>query len=186
MANGTVKEPWLRDRIGPLDLRYRARSYGGQDINALEEESEAVLRWACVNSALESGIRSPLDHAILTHDHPAITDYTKQAELPFDFERRCVSVLVDGPDGRHVITKGAPESVLDRCTLVDRNGVIVPFDDSARAEAGRTVARLSLAGYHLLAVAQKPGTAGQDRLSPDDERDLVLAGFVAFLDPPDP
>ena len=59
-----------------------------------------VLRWACVNSALESGMRSPLDAAILAHEHPAIADYAKRAELPFDFERRRVSVLAEGPGGR--------------------------------------------------------------------------------------
>ena len=57
-------------------------------------ESEDVLRWACINSALESGVRSPLDAAILAHEHPAIAAYAKRAELPFDFERRRVSVLV--------------------------------------------------------------------------------------------
>lgn len=74
-------------------------------------DSAAVLKWACVNSALESGIRSPLDAAILAHGHPAIGSYIKRAELPLDFERRRVSVLVDGPDGKELVTKGAPEGV---------------------------------------------------------------------------
>jgi Mg2+-importing ATPase len=76
-------------------------------VDVAGQQSEDVLRWACVNSALESGIRSPLDEAILAHDHPAIVDYTKVSELPFDFERRRVSVLVAGPEGCHLLTKGA-------------------------------------------------------------------------------
>src|SRR6266567_2271573 len=88
-------------------------------------ESEAVLKWACINSALESGVRSPLDTAILAHEHPAIAQYQKRAELPLDFERRRVSVLVDGPDGTLVVTKGAPEGMLVCCTNVERNGANV-------------------------------------------------------------
>src|SRR5207237_3507440 len=84
------------------------------------EESEAVLKWACINSALESGVRSPLDAAILAHEHSAIADYQKRAELPLDFERRRVSVLVDGPEGTLVVTKGAPEGVLGCCTSVEQ------------------------------------------------------------------
>ena len=98
------------------DAHLGAWSRSAQHVDADGPESEEVLRWACVNSALESGIRSPLDAAILAHDHPAIVDYTKRAELPFDFERRRVSVLVDGPDGVQIIVKGAPEAMLQLCT----------------------------------------------------------------------
>jgi Mg2+-importing ATPase len=150
------------------------------------QESADVLRWACVNSALESGIRSPLDDAILAHDHPAIGDYTKRSELPFDFERRCVTVLADGPEGLQLIAKGAPESIVALCSRADVSGGEMPFDDALRARAKQTFERLSLSGYHLLAVAHKPALPDQDRLTATDERDLVLAGFVAFLDPPDP
>jgi P-type Mg2+ transporter len=157
-----------------------------QYVDAAGAESANVLRLACVNSALESGIRSPLDAAILAHEHPAIADFAKRSELSFDFERRRVSVLVDGSDGRQVVTKGAPEGVLALCTQADRAGVAVPLDAAVRAEAERTFERLSQVGYHLLAVASRPATPEQDHLVADDERDLVLAGFVAFLDPPDP
>jgi len=157
----------------------------GQHVDASGRESEDVLRWACVNSALESGIRSPLDVAILAHDHPAVTDYAKRTELPFDFERRRVSVLAEGPGGIRVVTKGAPEAILPLCTRVEQAGTVVPFDAAGRERAEATFARLSLAGYHLLAVAHKLVSPDQDVLSADDERDLILSGLVAFLDPPD-
>src|SRR6266581_504066 len=90
-----------------------------QHVDARGNESEATLRWACINSALEEGVRSPLDAAILAHDHEAIPGYAKRAELPLDFERRRVSVLAAGPDGTQLIAKGAPESLLPLSTQVD-------------------------------------------------------------------
>jgi P-type Mg2+ transporter len=155
-------------------------------VDAFGAESEAVLVWACVNSALESGIRSPLDAAILAHEHPAIALYAKRAELPLDFERRRVSVLVDGPEGRQVVTKGAPEGLLAVCAGVEQDTHVVPFTPQLKGQAEQTFAELSRAGYHLLAIARKSVPPGQTALSADDERDLVLCGFVAFLDPPDP
>jgi Mg2+-importing ATPase len=154
-------------------------------VDAKGAQSEEVLRWACVNSALESGIRSPLDVAILAHDHPAIVNFTKRAELPFDFERKQVSVLADGPGGLQIITKGAPEGILLRCTKARLSGATVAFDEALRGDAHATFEVLSRGGYHLLAVAYKPAPPDLDGLSPADEQDLILAGFVAFLDPPD-
>jgi Mg2+-importing ATPase len=156
-------------------------------VDAAGQPSKNVLLLACVNSAFESGIRSPLDAAVLSHDHPGIGEYAKRAEIPFDFERRCVSVLVDGPDGALLITKGAPEAILERCSALDTpDGPIAMTPD--RTETARSIVeRLNRAGYHVLGVASKPATdLGESRLSAADERDLSLGGFVAFQDPPDP
>ena len=129
-----------------------------EHVDADGQESEDVLRWACVNSALESGIRSPLDAAILAHEHPAIADYAKRAELPFDFERRRVSVLVDGPDGRQIVTKGAPEAILPALHAGRaRRARSSPSTQHGASAADATFERLSRAGYHLLAVARKTG-----------------------------
>ena len=156
-------------------------------VDAWGTESAAVLKWACINSALESGIRSPLDAAILAHEHPAIPQYVKRAELPLDFERRRVSVLVDGPEGSQVVTKGAPEGLLPLCAAVERDtDVVVPMTPQLQRQAEHTFADLSRAGYHLLAIARKPVPSSQSTLAPVDEHDLVLCGYVAFLDPPDP
>ena len=155
-------------------------------IDGLGKPSQDVLRSACVNSALESGVRSPLDAAILAHNHPAISAYEKRAELPFDFERRRVSVLVSGPDGVQVLTKGAPENVLAGCTAIDTPAGPVPFSDVYRRTAQDTFDQLSRAGYHVLGIAQKSVAAEQQTVTPDDERDQVFCGFVGFEDPPDP
>jgi len=149
-------------------------------------ESEDVLRWACVNSALERGLRSPLDEAILAHEHQAIDAYAKRAELPFDFERRRVSVLVEGPEGCQLITKGAPEGILPLCARVDIQEGPIPLDAGARQDAERTHEGLSRAGFRVLSIARKAMPQEQMTISAADERDLVLSGFAAFLDPPEP
>ena len=134
-------------------------------VDALGNPSEDVLRWACVNSALESGVRSPLDAAILAHQHPAIAAYEKRAELPFDFERRRVSVLVSGPDGVQVLTKGAPESILASCTAIDTPDGQAPFSDPQRKIAMDTFDGLSRAGYHVLGISRKPVAADRQTIT---------------------
>ncbi|MBI4494382.1 MAG: magnesium-translocating P-type ATPase [Chloroflexi bacterium] len=150
------------------------------------KDSSAVLQWACVNSALESGVRSPLDAAILAHEHPAIGAFRKRAELPFDFERRRVSVLAEGPQGVQVLAKGAPEGMLPLCAFVDTEHGALAFTPELQRQAHATFERLSRAGYHVLAIARKPTPEQQATLAAADERDLVLSGFAAFLDPPNP
>ncbi len=165
-----------------------------QHVDYRGRESEAVLRWACVNSALESGLRSPMDTAILAHEHPSVAAFRKRAELPFDFERRRVSVLAEyapgtaaaARDGLMLIAKGAPESVLPLCVQVEEAGSVAPLTAEGRAAARQTFDRLSADGYRVLAIARKPLPAAQQTLSAADERDLILCGFAAFLDPPDP
>ena len=154
-------------------------------VDALGAPSEDVLRWACINSALESGVRSPLDAAILAHEHPAIAAYRKRAELPFDFERRRVSVLVSGPAGVQVVTKGAPESIVAACSTIDHPTGPMPISDATRQSVTDVYERLSRSGYHVLGVARKAVPSDQQVLTAEDEHRLILCGFVAFEDPPD-
>jgi Mg2+-importing ATPase len=155
-------------------------------VDAWGTESEDTLRWACINCGLASGVRSHLDAAILAHQHPAVDAYSKRAELPFDFERRRVSVVAEGPEGVQLVTKGAPETLLDRCTSVDRAGQSCVLTADIRRTAAATLEGLESSGYHVLAVARKPLYETQTAVTADDERDLVLCGFAAFLDPPAP
>ena len=180
------------DKTGTLTL---GKVVLEQHVDAGGHDSARVLRWACVNSALETGLRSPLDEAILAHEHPALPAFVKRAELPFDFDRRRVSVLAQGPlEGDdpsenvvvQVITKGAPEGMLPLCTQVDSEGAPVPFTHDRLQVAQDTFDRLSRTGYHVLAIGRKPVAGDQATLTAADERDLILCGFAAFLDPPDP
>jgi Mg2+-importing ATPase len=144
---------------------------------------ERPLRLAALNSVYETGIRSPLDTAILAADQPDTQAYTKVDEIPFDFERRRLSIVVESPSGRVLIAKGAPESMLQSATAYEVAGTLTPLDPPARAQCQAVYQDLSAQGYRVLGVAYRPMPA-QSAYTAADERDLVLAGFLAFLDPP--
>ena len=137
--------------------------------------SETTLRAAAINAALQSGVDSALDRAILARLRPDVSEMRKLDEIPFDLARRRVSVVVAGEGAPSLITKGAPEDIVALCTL----------DDDARKEALATVDRLSRDGLRVLAIASRP-VLEQRAYAIADERDMTLAGFVAFVDPPLP
>jgi Mg2+-importing ATPase len=151
-------------------------------------DSERVIMFAGVNSRFETGIRSPLDEAILAHCADRRFDaWTKIDEIPFDFERRCVSVLAERAEERLLIIKGAPEPVLARASAIDlADGSIAPLDDAARSALDQLHEARAALGYRLLAVAWKGMPASCNELSYADEHDLVIAGFCVFMDPPKP
>jgi P-type Mg2+ transporter len=156
-------------------------------LDAWGHSSVEVLRWAAINSSLETGMRNMLDMAILeAADAESLKPYRKLSEIQFDFERRRVSVLASGPDGAMLVTKGAPEAILALCTAADSPGGPVAMSDDVRAEAGRTLDGLGRTGYHVLGIARKPVASAPTELVVADERELVFVGFIAFLDPPDP
>ena len=168
-----------------------------QHLDPFGAPCERVFLLAFLNSLHETGIPNPLDEAIkerhrsdpldtavLKHDHPDIHDYEKVDEIPFDFERRRVSIVVKHNDERLLITKGAPESVLSTCTSYEVNDQQHPLDGSqARIES--TYRDLCAKGYRSLAVAYAKVPA-KDVYSANDETGLVLAGFLTFSDPPLP
>jgi len=152
-------------------------------VNLRGDEDETVIRLAALNSVNQTGLRSPMDDAILRHEHPAVGRYTRVDEIPFDFQRRRVSVIVQDGGRRLLITKGAPESVLPACATVETEGSTAPLDGTARASAAALFTRLSADGYRALAVAYRV-VDEQPGYGVADERDLVFVGFAAFLDPP--
>jgi Mg2+-importing ATPase len=152
-------------------------------LNIMGESDEAVIRLAALNSVYQTGLRSPMDDAILKHEHPAIAQHQRVDEVPFDFQRRRVSVIVRDDGRRLLITKGAPESVLPACTALEVAGTAAPLDAAARATADALFRRLSADGYRALAVAYRP-VGNQTAYSVADERELIFVGFAAFLDPP--
>jgi len=147
-------------------------------------ESDDVLLLAALNSVFSGGIRSPLDQAIVSHwGDAALTGWRKRDEIPFDFERRCVSVLAQG-DGRSLlILKGAAEEVIGRCSAVGTpDGTVQPLTTDGRDTLLRLQEERAAQGYRILAIAWKAVTA--DTIGKDDETGLALAGFCLFLDPP--
>lgn len=150
-------------------------------------DSERVLMLAAINARFESGLKSPLDEALLAHDGAARADgWTCLDERPFDFERRRVSVLARSGDDRLIIVKGAPESVMALCSQAENEtGTIVPFDAAMLARADALIAARADEGLRMLAVAWRDA-AGLATIGDADDRDLVLAGFCVFIDPPKP
>ena len=147
--------------------------------------SERVLLLACLNSRFETGIRSPLDEAILAHGHPDADRWTKIDEVPFDFERRRVSVLVDDGTARLLIVKGAPEDILRLSTHCETgDGDPRAWDAATRAEGERRLEALGAEGLRVLGIAFRRVGRERGHAAVSDERELVFAGFAAFLDPP--
>jgi len=155
---------------------------GALDPSGVEADRPFAL--AAVNSRFETGIKSPLDIAILQRaGQTSESGYRKVDEIPFDFERRRLSLVVDSPDGvRLLITKGAPESMLPLVTMVESGGTVVPFDTTARAAAVAVFDRLSAQGQRVLAVTCRE-LAVRGSYGREDEAALTLAGFLVFADP---
>ncbi|MBB4038733.1 Mg2+-importing ATPase [Microvirga flocculans] len=150
------------------------------------EDSERVIEFAAVNSRFESGVKSALDDAILAHTQEKPLDaWRKIADVPFDFERRRVSVLVENSRRRLLIVKGAPEEILARCSRVDMgDGVPVPLDEEKSGKLQALLAAKSEEGLRCLGIAWRD--MPEDRAAPaaKDEQDLVFVGYCVFVDPP--
>ena len=152
-------------------------------LDLFNQESDRVLLFGYLNSSYETGIKSPLDEAILQHGSVDISGYSKVGEIPFDFERRCLSVIVRHEDEPLLITKGAPESVLPLCSTYEINGERKPLDGEVRAKYVKMYQDLSTQGYRVLAVAYR-SVAQEANYRKTDEQTMVLLGFLTFADPP--
>jgi len=151
-------------------------------------ESDRVLVDAMLISLLQTGLKSTLDQAILRHqeDHSevSLTGYRKADEMPFDFSRKIMSIVVDEPDGRRrLLAKGAPEEILRRSTLFEAEGEILPCPPGLADALREQCDHLSEEGFRVLAVAYRE-VERKETYGKEDESDLVLLGYVAFLDPP--
>jgi Mg2+-importing ATPase len=166
-----------------------------EHVDPLGRPSERPLVLAYINSYFESGIENPLDAAIrrhgkldpidaavLRHDHPDISGFRKLDEIPFDFERRRVSVVAMRGDISILITKGAPESVLPACTHFDAGDKHHELDGDTRQRILATHDSMCGRGLRVIAVASR-AVAPRGTYTKLDEHDLVLAGFVGFADP---
>ena len=147
------------------------------------KDDDSVLRFIYLNSFFQAGIKSPLDAAILKHERPLIVEYEKLDEIPFDFNRKRLSVVVRHGDECLLITKGEAESIFAICQTVMIDGSPQPFDKSRRTQAAETFQKLSADGFRVLGVAVRK-VDKQDTYTLALEKEMTLAGFAAFLDPP--
>ena len=173
------------DKTGTLTLdRVVLEKY----CDVVRAEDEDVLLHAYLISHFQTGLRNVLDRAILEHkelhQQPGFGGYAKADEIPFDFMRRLMSVVVRKPVGGYrLLTKGAPEEIYRRCTRFELNGEVLPIEQIVLDDLRQEYELLSRDGFRVLAVAYRD-VPEQLAYSKADESELVLKGYVAFLDPP--
>ncbi|MCX8084743.1 MAG: magnesium-translocating P-type ATPase [Calditerrivibrio sp.] len=153
-------------------------------------EEKRVLRHAWLNSYYQTGLKNLLDVAILQKGREEGLEgiehiYKKVDEIPFDFTRKRMSVVLENGAGkRQLVTKGAVEEMLSVCTLVEYQGEVIPLTESIKEEALKKVKELNKDGLRVIAVAQKNDVPNENIFSIADESNLVLMGFIGFFDPP--
>ena len=166
-------------------------------LNVDGKEDDRILRHAFLNSWHQTGLRNLLDRAViertqaLMDGNPELENlekaYTKVDEIPFDFERRRMSVVVEDRSGkRQMITKGAAEEMLQVCAYTERQGRVVPLTEKMREQVLKSVSMLNEKGLRVLGLAQRTNPSPAGVFSVEDEREMVLIGYLAFLDLPKP
>ncbi len=155
--------------------------------DVMQKENDEVFRDAYLIAHFQTGLKNVLDRAVLSHrdaHEERIAGFQKVDEIPFDFVRRMMSVVVELPDKIHcILTKGAPEAVFPKCAHFELDGEIFAMEPLVEGDLMAQYQQLSADGFRVLAVAYKHLPAGK-LISKEDESDLILKGYVAFLDPP--
>ncbi len=159
-----------------------------QYCDVARQKDEGVLELAFLNSHFQTGLKNVLDRAVLQHGelHQDLrtAEYSKVDEIPFDFSRKMMSVVVATPAGDHrLICKGAPESVLGRCVQFELEGETYPMDPVILEDLREEYDKLSADGFRVLAIAYRD-CEPKPVYSKEDEEQMILKGYIAFLDPP--
>ncbi|MBC8249305.1 MAG: magnesium-translocating P-type ATPase [Anaerolineales bacterium] len=160
-------------------------------LNVAGQPSDQVFRYAYLNAHFQTGLANPLDEAILsagaTHFGSALhlDDVTKVDEVPYDFVRKRLSVVVQDGEQRLLISKGALDNVLAVCIQVKDGEAIIPLGDADRTQIQQRFEGWSGQGFRVLGVAMKP-VLSQLAYTRADEHDLIFVGFLLFFDPPKP
>ncbi len=171
------------DKTGTLT---EAKIHLEAHVDSMGVSSNRVLELAYLNSFFETGLKSPLDEAILEHEHIDVTGWRKIDEVPFDFERRRVSVLIDNGETRWLVVKGAPDDIIGLCTHYENDGPLSQheMDKTVRMVIHDQYNALEKEGYRVLGIAWREVPMNHPHAVVSDESGLVLAGFAGFLDPP--
>ena len=154
------------------------------------EENDRVLRYGYLNSYFQTGLKNLLDLAVIDRAEKngideALNFYKKVDEIPFDFNRRRMSVVVESEKNRRqLITKGAAEEIVSICSFVEINREVFPITDEIVERVFETVNSLNAQGMRIIAVARKTDVPDVDVFCVEDESDMVLIGYMGFLDPP--
>ena len=157
------------------------------DING--DEDTRILKHAFLNSYFQTGLRGNIDEAVIDRGlqngmNDYINKYKLVDEIPFDFSRRRLSVIVSDGTKKQLITKGAVEEILEICTMVDYKGNISPITKQIKDNIKQIAKNLNKNGLRVIAVCQKNDIADIQNFGVNDEKNMVLLGFIGFLDPP--
>ena len=157
------------------------------DING--DEDLRVLKHAFLNSYFQTGLRGNIDEAVVTRAlqngmDEYIKDYKLIDEIPFDFSRRRLSVIVSDGTKKQLITKGAVEEILDICSMVDYKGTVAPISKQIKDKILQISKNLNKDGLRVIAVCQKNDIENVNNFGVEDEKNMILLGFIGFLDPP--
>jgi P-type Mg2+ transporter len=163
-------------------------------LNIEGDDDKDVLKYGYLNSVNQTGLKNLLDVAILEEAEKNynndefkgdISGYKKIDELPFDFIRRRMSVIVEGKDGKHtIICKGAVEELMSICTMVENNNGLEPITEEVKNKIMKMTLDLNNDGFRVLIIAYRDLPTNCSYYSKDDEKDFVLKGLLTFLDPP--
>ncbi|KJJ85088.1 magnesium-transporting ATPase MgtA [Candidatus Omnitrophus magneticus] len=156
--------------------------------DVVSQEDDDVLLFAYINSYYQTGLKNILDRAILKYEKIMVKQYKKIDEVPFDFSRKLMSVVIDN-DGKHrIICKGAPEEIYKRCSKFVIDGELLDLDagNLVLLELKKEYSNLSAEGFRVLAIAYKDFDQAKEKYTKEDEQGLILKGYIAFLDPPKP
>ena len=159
-------------------------------MDVLGREDKRILRHAFLNSYFQTGLKNLMDVAIISRAEKEDLSFLKEAyvredEIPFDFSRRRMSVVLKDKNGkRQLITKGAVEEILSICSFIEIDGEVKEITEDLKTNAKKLADDNNLEGIRVIAVAQKNNVHGVDVFGVEDESDMVLIGFVGFLDPP--
>ncbi len=157
------------------------------------DEDLRVLKHAFLNSYFQTGLRGNIDEAVvkrgLEHDMGTLTNkYKKIDEIPFDFSRRRLSIIVANPEENNekiqMITKGAVEEILNICTLVDYKGQVFPITKEIKENIKKISKKMNEEGLRVIAICQKNDIKNVENFDVSIEKNMVLMGFIGFLDPP--
>lgn len=154
--------------------------------DAQGKENEEILKSAYLNSYFQTGLNNLLDKAVLKHQKLNLKKYKKVDEIPFDFNRKIMSVVVRGDNREQLIAKGAPEEIIKRCTSYNLGGAEHKLTSVELLKLDGLYKDFSKQGFRVLGIAYKNITKAQRLFSKEDEANLTFFGFIAFLDPPKP
>ena len=158
-------------------------------LNIKGEEDLRILKHAFLNAFFQTGLKGNIDEAVIKRGIENglgnfRETYKKVDEIPFDFARRRLSVIVSDGSKKQMITKGAVEEILNICTLVDNDGQVEPITKSIKDNIRKISRKLNEDGLRVVAVCQKNDILQNETFDVSDEKNMVLLGFIGFLDPP--